>query len=67
MNTPLHPTFILREINLAISDRAGCISDSLIEWEIILFLSSRYTISVSVLTDKVCVRFVPRGQNQKVP
>ena len=26
---------ILREINLAISDKAGCISDLLTEWEII--------------------------------
>ena len=26
---------ILREINLAISDKAGCLSDLLIEWEII--------------------------------
>ena len=51
---------ILREINLAISDKAGCISDLLTEWEIIRFLSRRYIIwgtrnaksdSVSVLTD----------------
>ena len=27
--------YILREINLAISDKAGCISDLLTEWKII--------------------------------
>ena len=29
------PNNILREINLAISDKAGCLSDLLTEWEII--------------------------------
>ena len=28
-------TYILREINLAISDKAGCISDLFTEWKII--------------------------------
>ena len=31
----LFHVYILREINLAISDKAGCISDLIIEWEII--------------------------------
>ena len=32
---PSRPKHILREINLAISDKAGCLSDLLTEWEII--------------------------------
>ena len=51
-------------------------SDLFTEWEIILLLSSRCIIlgvrdatyqSISVLTDQICVGFVPKGPNQKVP
>ena len=60
LNAYVLTKYILRELNLAIYEKAGSISDLFTEWEIILLLSSRCITwgvknakfeSVSVLTD----------------
>ena len=56
--------------------KAGCISDLFTDMEIYLFLSRRCIPwgvrnatfeSLNVLMDQICVGFVPKGTNQKVP
>ena len=70
-----YDTRILRELNLAIFEKAGCNSNLFTEWEMILFLSRKcFTWGarnakfepISVLTDQVFVGFVPKYHNQTV-